>query len=273
MTIDAEEWYHSRWFDVHRLTRDPPSLLDQDLDLVLALLRKLSINATFFVLGQMAEKSPQLVERIKKDGHEVACHGYSHNSIMELGREHFERELKRARESISRALREAPSGYRSPNFRISTEAINILEDLGFCYDSSLVPCLGIPGWYGHPEAPISPFRPSRGNMCKEDAQRGFWEVPVSTFPVLRFPGAGGWYVRNLGWWWTRALLRAQLRRGPATVYFHTWEISGNVPDLHGIPFHVRRRIGRYTKHAITSLTKELGGRVLSIRDYLESFSR
>jgi peptidoglycan/xylan/chitin deacetylase (PgdA/CDA1 family) len=250
---------------------DPPSLLEQDLDLVLTFLRKLNIRATFFLLGQTVEESPELVERIRMDNHEVACHGYTHNSIAELGRQAFENETKRARDIIRRTLGSSPLGYRSPNFRVNTEAINILEHLGFSYDSSLVPCLNIPGWYGHPKAPLSPFTPCRENMCEEDHRRRFWEIPVSVFPTTRLPGAGGWYVRNLGYWWTSALLKAQLKQGPATVYFHTWEIAGSAPRFRGVPSHVLRRTGRHVRDAITNLTKDYGHKVLPVADFLEGY--
>jgi polysaccharide deacetylase family protein (PEP-CTERM system associated) len=270
LTVDVEEWYHSRWFDVRKLTTSPPDFSGEDLDLVLRFFRNLDINATFFVLGQFAERAPHLVERIKREGHEVACHGYTHNSIFELGRQRFEIELNRAKEAIREILGCNPLGYRSPNFRVNTEAVNLLENLGFGYDSSLVPCLTIPGWYGHPTAPLSPFRPSKHDVGEEDASRKFWEVPVSVFPKVRLPGAGGWYIRNLGYWWTRALLRAQLKQGSATAYFHTWEISGNLPKLKGIPFHVPNRVGRYVRDAITNLSRDLECKVCPVGDFLAS---
>lgn len=269
ITVDVEEWYHSRWFDVNKITSDPRSLCEKDLDSVLDLFRRLNISATFFVLGEIAEKSPELVEKIVKEGHEVACHGYNHNSMSELGEQEFKDQTKKAKGIIKRILGQEPLGYRAPNSRISTEAINILENLGFHYDSSVMPCWRIPGWYGDPFAPITPYKPSRKDISREDCDRDFWEVPVAVFPRIRLPGGGGWYLRNFGYLWTRTIVKMLLKKGPATLYVHPWEVSDNRPNLDGIPFHVFRRKGRYVRDTITGIVKHLKVNSITIRDFLE----
>lgn len=219
------------------------------------------------MLGEIAERTPGLVEKIVEEGHEVACHGYTHNSMKDLGRQQFEDQNRKAKEVIRSILGYEPLGYRSPNLRISTEEINVLDNLGFRYDSSVTPCLKIPGWYGYPSAAITPYRPSMMDLCKKDSSRDFWEVPIAVFPTLRLPGGGGWYLRNFGGLWTKTVVKMLLKKGPATVYLHPWEISGNHRNYEGVPFHVFRRTGRYVRDAIKSIIRDVGVRPMTIGEF------
>jgi peptidoglycan/xylan/chitin deacetylase (PgdA/CDA1 family) len=232
--------------------------------------RRLNVNATFFVLGEIAEKSPELLRSIVKEGHEIACHGYTHNSIEHIEVQEFEYLARKAKEAIKRVLGYEPLGYRSPNAEINTEAVNILENLGFRYDSSVVPCVRIPGWYGYPSAPIAPYKPSRQDICKPDKNRDFWEIPIAVFPFFRLPGGGGWFLRNFGGLWTKTLVKILLKENPVTIYIHSWEVSDFFPKLKGVPFHVYRRTGRYVRNAIESIVKETGAELMSIERYLRT---
>jgi polysaccharide deacetylase family protein (PEP-CTERM system associated) len=270
ITVDVEEWYHSQWFDVNKITKDPPSLCAKDTDQVIGLFKALGVQATFFVLGEIAERWPSLVEKIVEAGHEVACHGYTHFSVGELGRQEFSNQIKKARASIEHVAGQKILGYRAPNFGISCDLANFLEEAGFYYDSSIMPCLKIPYWYGQPTAPLTPYRPSRLNICKRDENRDFWEVPISVLPFLRFPGGGGWFLRNIGYPWTRTVVKSLLKRGPAVIYVHPWELSDNNPRFKSIPAHVFRRTGQYVRNAVKNLVRSVEARPISIETFLEN---
>lgn len=269
MTVDVEEWYHSMWFDVNKITDDPPSFCEKDLSSVLGFFEELKVNATFFVLAEIAEKYPEIVEKISDNGHEVSCHGYSHDSAVGLSEQMFKEYIIKAKGVIERILRTTLLGYRSPNYGISTGAINILESLGFRYDSSVVPCLRIPGWYGSPSAPVVPYRPRRRNASRIDGSRNFWEIPLAVFPKVRLPGGGGWFLRNVGSRWTETIVKMLLKKGPVTVYVHPWEVSDYHPHLKGVPFHVFRRTGKYVRDAIRNLVRNNDLDLVTIKDFVE----
>lgn len=268
-----EEWYHSRWFNVSEVLNNqsngPSSLSEGDLDPLLSLFKNLKISSTFFILGNIAERLPRLIEKILAEGHEIGCHGYDHNSVHELGSAAFKEHVEKSRRTLWKVTRETPLGYRAPNFRITTQAINILEDIGFRYDSSIVPCLKVPGWYGYPSAPLIPYRPNRQDMCKINPDREFFEVPIAVHPFLRLPGGGGWYLRNLGYSWTKTIVKSLLKRGPVTLYIHPWETSNKNSRIKSIPLHVFRRTGQYVTNAIRDLVKDVGIRPITIREFLE----
>ncbi len=122
----------------------------------------------------------------------------------------------------------------------------ILAEEGFRYDSSIVPCLPIPGWYGNLTAPLSPYQLSSPSPL--------WEFPVCVHPLLRLPGGGGYYFRNLGYFWTRWVLLSCLKKlGYAMFYLHPWELSNHNPKLPGVPFFTFRRTGDWTRRKLGNL--------------------
>lgn len=267
LTVDVEEWYHSQWFDVKKITEHPTSTCEKDIDEVLQLFKKLRIYATFFVLGEIAEKSPQIVEKILAEGHEVACHGYSHISLNCIKKQELNIQIKKAKSIIESIVKDKIIGYRAPNYSITPVALTALSSLGFIYDSSVVPCIKIPGWYGNLFVPTTPYK-------IEDKKNGnhvstIWEVPVAVFPYLRLPAGGGWFLRNFGVGWLRIIGKALLKKGPVTFYIHPWEVSDTKPLLKGIPFHVFRRTGNYVKEAIKCLVNDFRASSFTIRELLE----
>ena len=122
--------------------------------------------------------------------------------------------------------------------------------MGFEYDSSIVPCRNISGWYGNPELPIEPFKYQlNGNSIKE--------FPIAVSTIFRLPGGGGWYLRNIGYWWTKNIIKSSLKKfGYTTIYIHPWEISNNNPSFKEIPFHVYRKTGNYTLKSIEKIIKK-----------------
>ncbi len=237
LSIDVEEHFQVHGFETVVSRADwerHPSRVVPNTRRVLRLLRERGVRATFFVLGWVADRHPQLVREIADGGHEVACHGYWHELIYRQTPEAFAADLGRAVEAIGRALgsegRHRPSGYRAPAFSITREslwALDLLRDHGFRYDSSIFP-LVFHDRYG--------IRGANRFACRLD--NGLWEFPVSTVSIARrnWPVAGGGYFRLLPLWLTRRAIRRILAEGhPAVIYLHPWEFDPEQPRIPGAP--------------------------------------
>ncbi|GAH07357.1 unnamed protein product, partial [marine sediment metagenome] len=131
-----------------------------------------------FVLVSVVKRNPSLLEKITSRGHEVAIHGLEHQSILDLGSEEFKHQIHEAKIYVEKEIGERVYGYRTPNFQINSEGIEIIEGCGYEYDSSINPCLKIPGWYGDPKAPIHPYKIGESMI----------EFPASVYPLIRLPG-------------------------------------------------------------------------------------
>lgn len=175
--------------DVENLSRSVEKLeFESTIEKLLSKLNQLNIKATFFVLGQLAEKWKFKIREIQSQGHEVGLHGFSHTPIEVLGQAQFERETKFGYATISEILGEPVRGYRAPYFSLTSNTVwapEILKDTGFTYSSSV-----LPAWnpqFSFPNAPHSPFI----WPC------GLIEFPVQSYGIgrLRIPLLGGAYVR------------------------------------------------------------------------------
>lgn len=204
---------------------------------VLDLLAAEGVRATFFVLGWIAKRSPQLVRDIHAAGHEVACHGLNHQLVYKQSRDVFLAETREAKQRLEDATGAQVRGYRAATYSITREsqwALGILEDLGFRYDSSIFPIHH--DLYGIPDAPRFPYRPHAGQLL---------EVPITTVEFFgrRLPAGGGGYFRLLPY----SLFRAALRRvnehdkQPAVFYCHPWEIDPQQPRVGGVSLKSRFR--------------------------------
>lgn len=233
LTIDVEDYYHVSAFEKVVRVEDwehYESRVEKNTDRVLALLDELNVKATFFILGWVAERYPQLVQRIAAAQHEVACHSYTHRRIYTLTPAEFRTEIRRAKQALEDAAGAAVIGYRAPSYSITTQslwALEMLVDEGYRYDSSIFPVhhdlYGIPGYerFAH--------------IRHEPGNKTLLEIPLSTARVLgmNLPVAGGGYLRLL----PSILTHMGLRRinntegQPAIVYFHPWEIDPDQPRL------------------------------------------
>lgn len=248
ITVDVEEWFHTDFFDVEEVIRNhydgeyPRTDVVESVKKLLSLFEKHDVKGTFFVLGETAEKYQELLTLLEKTDHEIACHGYYHNKKYD-DLNNFKKDLTRFKKEI----KEDVQGYRHPNFKVSKEMLKAVKEVGFDYDSSIVPCRNIPGWYGNPDLPLTPFDYQlNGTSIRE--------FPVGVTPRLRLPGAGGWYLRNVGYWWTKRLVKGLLKKkGYAVIYIHPWEISSNNPKHKEIPFHVFRRTEEYAWRALEKI--------------------
>lgn len=213
---------------------------------ILNILHKYRQKATFFVLGEIAQNRPEIVKLIANMGHEVGCHGFSHIETRKLGRKRFEKDVKLAIMAIQNAGGGTPIGFRAPWMSINKKtpwALNVLEKLGYKYDSSIFPAWT--PWYGLRNAPTYPYRPSKIDPTKEDGTRNFMEFPplVRNIMGIRCPAAGGFYLRFFGYKFIKASIEAMNQQGyPAVIFIHPWELHHiqSFPAskrflVHGIP--------------------------------------
>jgi polysaccharide deacetylase family protein (PEP-CTERM system associated) len=229
MSIDTEDWFcvynlssrirYSEWPQCEsRVERSTLRLLD--------MFGSRKIEATFFVLGWIAEQMPDLVREIDRRGHEIATHGYSHRLITHMTPEEFRADLFRSLEVLTPLSGQPVLGFRAPSFSLTkrTEwAAPILREAGLRYDSSVYPLAFHPD-YGIPDAPLSPYELSHGvqELPMSCAQVGSWRIPCS----------GGGYFRQFPYVVTRQLMRLCNRQGrPVVFYLHPWEIDPGQPRV------------------------------------------
>jgi len=231
-TVDVEDYFQVAALKqaIHRDTWPARELrVERNTDRVLELLGQHGTTATFFVLGWVAERAPGLVRRIASQGHEVACHGYSHELIYDQTREEFVQETRRSKLCLEDLTGQPVQGYRAASFSVTRDsmwALDVLIDLGFTYDSSIFPIrhdrYGIPGATTEPGAVQAP------------SQRAIVEFPMSTTRCMgiRLPAGGGGYFRIFPYWFTRAALRSvNAAGGPFAFYVHPWEIDPGQPRV------------------------------------------
>ena len=235
LTVDVEEYFQVTAFErvIDPATWDGFSFRVADnTRRILDLFDRYGVRGTFFVLGWVAERDPELIHEIRRRGHEIASHGYGHQLLYRIGPEGFRRDLRRAREILERITGEPVRGYRAPSYSItgaSLWALDILIEEGFEYDSSIFPIMH--DIYGIPDAPRFPhlIRRPAGTIR---------EFPISTVQLrgagreFRLPAGGGGYLRLLPAAWFRRCFARMNREGrPAVLYFHPWEIDPGQPRI------------------------------------------
>ena len=219
-----------------------PSRIAESTDRILELLDLHHYRATFFVLGWLAEKRPEVVKRVAAAGHEIACHSHLHRRVFEMTRQEFREDTNRAKSLLEDATGVRVLGYRAPSFSVtaaSTWALEILAESGFQYDSSIYP-VEHPS-YGIPNMPRTPF-------WIDTPSGAILEFPMTVLELAgcRSPLAGGAYLRVLPYLYTRWGIRYlnQREQRTACVYVHPWEIDPGQPRLKGrLSSGVRHRLG------------------------------
>lgn len=235
LSVDVEDYFHVEAF-ADRISRqswpDFPSRVCANTERVLRIFADCKCQATFFVLGWVAERQPNLVRQIVDAGHEVACHSYSHRRVSLLTPDEFREDLRRARALIEDAAGVRVVGYRAPTFSIGRDnlwALDILADEGFLYDSSIFPIRH--DLYGFPGAVRFPHR-----LDLKSKQKLF-EIPMTTvrFAGSVWPAGGGGYLRILPMQYTRWAVRQihEKERQSLIVYFHPWELDPDQPRING----------------------------------------
>lgn len=229
LSIDLEDW-----FCVYNLSK---VITKKDWDnyelrvvesttRILDIFSKHKVEATFFVLGWVAERVPELIREVEARGHEIASHGYSHTLLTQMSPQEFEDDLKKALEVTKKCTNSEILGFRAPSFTITQKtmwAIDILAKHGFRYDSSIYPIRIHPD-YGIPNGSLNIY-PIHSSLM---------EFPMSCaeFGGIRIPCSGGGYFRMFPYSMTKALLkRCNKQNRPAIFYLHSWEVDPLQPRV------------------------------------------
>ena len=232
LTVDVEDYFHVSAFSECIDQKDwnsYPLRVEKNTRRLLDLFDLYSVKATFFVLGWVAERTPGLVREIAARGHEVACHGYSHQLVYNQSPRIFREETIRSKTLLEDIIQSPVTGYRAASYSItgrSLWALDIIAEAGFEYDSSIFPVRH--DRYGIPDASVYPHRMKTPN--------GSWlvEFPLSTVRIFgfRLPVAGGGYFRLYPYAITKAgLNQINRRQKPFIFYLHPWEIDTEQPKI------------------------------------------
>ena len=237
-TVDVEDWSHG--IPIAESVRATfPARLDRGLGRLLDLLEERGIRGTFFLLGPVALAQQELTRKIVAGGHEIGCHGWSHDLVYDMTPDRFRAETQRARDTIRELTGSDVRAYRAAYFSITRRslwALDILAELGFRYDSSVFPVrnwrYGIPGFEPRPHVVKTKSGP-------------IYEFPISVRRIMGqvVPVSGGAYFRIYPYALTHANFRWAERHGvPAVFYLHPWELD---PDHPRVAFDWRARATHY----------------------------
>ena len=239
LTIDVEDYFQVSAMAPYIRRGDWDRIecrVEANVDRLLGMLDRHAIRATFFTLGWVAQRYPQIVRRIVAQGHELASHGYGHQRASELSRRAFTEDIKRARGLLEDIGGQAVLGYRAPSFSIASGNLWAFECLwatGHRYSSSIYPIAH--DHYGMPDSP----------RFAHPVVNGLLEIPLTTLRLRgrNWPCSGGGYFRLLPYAlsrWMIAKVNADDRQ-PAIFYFHPWEIDAGQPRVAGIDLKTRFR--------------------------------
>ena len=239
LTIDVEDYFQVSAFAPHIARSEWATRecrVERNVNRILEMLSQHNTKATFFTLGWVAERYPQLVRDIARQGHEVASHGYGHERASDQTQEVFYEDIHQAKVILEDLAGTEVKGYRAPSFSIGTAnlwAFDCLKRAGYRYSSSVYPIAH--DHYGMPDAPRFAF----------EVRPGLVEIPITTLRALgrNLPSSGGGYFRLLPYALSRWMLR-RVNQGEGQsgiFYFHPWEIDSGQPRVDGISAKTRFR--------------------------------
>ncbi len=250
LTIDFEEWFHP--FQLRSII--PISNWNLELSrieiqskLLFNILDNSNTKATFFIVGWIAEFFPELINKIKSDGHEIAFHTYWHTPIFNLNRENLKLDFEKGLNLIYNITGQYPNSFRAPNFSIRKDTLwclDILKEFGITNDSS----------YHFPF-----FHPDYGSKFKfeliEFEKQNIIEHPISILNIgrINFPFAGGAYFRYYPLEFTIEMIKKfQNEKKEVIFYFHPWELDNNLPKIN-LPFFTNLRLRYNIKNNLEKL--------------------
>lgn len=251
LTIDVEEYFQVEAFsnniDISEWDKYP-SRIDFQINLLLDLLKKKQVKATFFILGIIAIKHPKLVQKISAQGHEIASHGFNHQHITKQNQKEFSSDIIQAKDLLEQLTSSAVIGYRAPCFSITPKnhwAHEEIQKAGYQYSSSTYPILH--DLYGVPKAPRTPYYLSNGLL----------EIPISTVEFRKkiLPAGGGGYFRLLPYFIFQKMLKSSEQQlGFMNFYTHPWEYDPQQPKIKStFKSNFRHRINQHS--ALNKLEK------------------
>ena len=237
LTIDIEDWYQTQDFNISPSNWDMyEDRMEYGVNIILEILQRHSIKATFFILGYIAKKHPELVRKIAVQGHEIGSHGFYHRMVDKMTKKEFKEDLVSSKAVLEDITGTHVKIYRASSWSVSPDtywALLILEEEGFICDSSIQP-------YRTPLSGMRkgiyfPFHP-----VIDGKKLNLLEYPqtVLKFFGFSFPFSGGFYLRampsNLVLW----ALKNVNTKMPGMVYIHPWELDAKQPRLN-VPLHMK----------------------------------
>ncbi len=233
MSVDVEDYFQVSAFEQYIDKSNWDSLehrVAQNTNKILDVFEEYNTKATFFTLGWVAERYPEIVKRIVDEGHELACHGYEHIRVTEQTPDQFRADVKRTKKILEDLAGKEISGYRAASYSINSEnlwAHDVLMEEGFKYSSSVYPVKH--DLYGIPDAPRFCYRPFETSE--------FLEIPITTLKIANknIPCGGGGFFRFYPYFFSKwAFKRINRDKQSAIFYCHPWEIDPDQPKQHNL---------------------------------------
>ena len=227
--IDFEEWYHPELIKNHVKVDQKIPKVFKGMDKILDLLNKHNISATFFVVGEILQHDPELIDKIISNDHEIAFHTMHHDRVDSPNfSNNFNYELK----EFQKLTNNKSKGFRAPTFSLNEKSsfvIEMLEKYNYIYDSSIMPAKT--SMYGNPNADKKPYKITSKNLENNSKNGKLWEFPLMVTKLLgkQIPAAGGFYLRTLPLYMIKnAIKNYEKEHMPACFYVHSWELT---PEL------------------------------------------
>ena len=224
--IDFEEWFHVELIRKNLEQKKHEPTVRNGLDKIIELLRKNETTATFFVVGELLELFPTIIDKILENNHEIAFHTMYHQKLDDMkGRQQFDDEIKKFAELTNgRAV-----GFRAPTFSLNSNTswmIDVLKENNYVYDSSVVPSKT--SMYGIPDAQKNPYKITSNELEKNSEDGKIIEFPLAVTKFLgkTIPACGGFYLRFLPFKVIKNTIKNyEDQKIPATFYIHSWELT------------------------------------------------
>jgi len=224
--IDFEEWFHPELVKPFVKDKQKDFKVTKGITKILEWLNKNQTFATFFVVGEIIQKNPEITDLIVDNGHEIGFHTMTHEKLHQIQtREKFENELKEFEKITNKKIK----GFRAPTFSLDSTtswAIDSLKKFNYIYDSSVVPVKT--KMYGLPKAKKFPYKISSDALENIDPKSKLWEFPLMKTKFLgkKIPAGGGFYLRTLPLKIIKkAIMQYEKEEKPATFYIHSWELT------------------------------------------------
>jgi len=238
MSVDLEDYFcdlpFSEWSKY-------PSQVEKTTDVLLELFEEFGVKATFFTLGYIGEKFPNLIKKIYDKGHEIGSHSYSHIDLRKVSKDEAERDIVKSIEVLEKITGEKLLGFRAPFFSINHNNFWVFDVLRkyFKYDSSVFP-VKMP-LYGLPDAPTQIYHPAKNDITKNDENEEFIEIPPLTyrlFSLIKLPMAGGFHFRFFPYFLIKKGFKNSIeQKKPVMFYIHPKDLDKNMPKVETYSWH------------------------------------